>query len=106
MITTCKECQVKVSDQAASCPNCGISFPGIKDEHVKAIDKDSKYRTWLYVPGILFFGSIGYIIIEMLANGDKAGVEAVYGYWPYTIAGVALYIAGEVIRNIKSKVND
>jgi hypothetical protein len=106
MITECKECQAKVSDSAISCPNCGISFPGITEQMNTAIDSDSRYRAWLWVPGILFFGSIATCLYDVYMGtimGEDLARISVTKYWPYTVAGAWVYIVGEVWRNIRRR---
>lgn len=106
MIINCKECQSKVSDASMTCPKCGVSFPGVTDKMGDAIERDSKYRAWLWVPGILFFGSILACIYDVYIGhvlGEDLSLISVATYAPYTVAGVWLYIVGEIWRNIMSR---
>jgi hypothetical protein len=106
MIIKCKECQVDVSDSAVSCPNCGISFPGISDEDGAKIEKDSRYRGWLSIPAVLFFVPIFAVMYNVFTGHDAVAKEVFLVWWPAIAFGVWLYVVGEIIRGISNWYNE
>lgn len=106
MIIKCKECQVDVSDSAVSCPNCEISFPGISDEDGAKIEKDSRYRAWLTVPAVLFFGPVLAVLYNVIMGQGEVAKEIFLMYWHIMATGALFYIFSEICRGISNWHNE
>ena len=87
MLIDCPECGNKVSDQAATCPSCGIGI-----QKVLTIEKTGKSWKFIQLVG-------GLIILVGVCFGYWEWTEGVFpteGFFIYPGIGVAIYLFGRV----------
>ncbi|MEN9849031.1 MAG: hypothetical protein RL368_1771 [Pseudomonadota bacterium] len=97
-LVPCKECKKDVSEQAAACPHCGVSYPAVSNEDIaitaKAVQLKVETFKMRYIAGLAFFGGFGLILL----NQEQAEL----GMWLIG-GGVIFYLLTEIVRNLDER---
>lgn len=99
-ITTCKECDGRVSDVAAVCPHCGIALPALSAEQKSSIIQQSAFARSRWLGGAAFF----FGLLGLFFSAQVGGKDAFVSTWGaaswFIVGGGAWYILAEIARNL------
>ena len=84
-LINCKECNKEVSDQALTCPHCGITAPGIGDEEVAIELKRNQFLANRWVGGLPFWIGVLMVVYPVFTGQDKQVVVEAWGFSKFLI---------------------
>lgn len=101
-LVKCKECGQQVSEQAATCPSCGIAHPALSDAVKAAATEAVKSSGWSRLSGIAFFVGLVWVVFPMVTGAGRDAVAAAWdgGAKVLIFGGAAGYIWFELMRNL------
>lgn len=101
-LVKCKECGHEVSEQAATCPSCGIAHPALSDAVKAAATEAVKSSGWARLSGIAFFVGLAWVIFPMMTGAGRDAVAAAWdgGAKVLIFGGAGGYIWFEIMRNL------